>query len=69
MKKYLVVFEKASKNYAAYSPDIPGCAATGKTRKETEKNIREAIGFHLEGLKEDGLSLPEPTSFTEYVEV
>jgi predicted RNase H-like HicB family nuclease len=69
MKKYLVVFEKAKHNYAAYSPDIPGCAATGKTRKETEKNIREAIGFHLEGLKEDGLSLPEPTSFTEYVEV
>ena len=69
MKKYLVVFEKAEKNYAAYSPDIPGCAATGRTRKETEKNIREAIGFHLDGLREDGLSLPEPTSFTEYVEV
>ena len=69
MKKYLVVFEKAEKNYAAYSPDIPGCAATGRTRKETEKNIREATGFHLDGLREDGLSLPEPTSFTEYVEV
>ena len=69
MKKYLVVFEKAEKNYAAYSPDIPGCAATGRTRKETEKNIREAIGFHMDGLREDGLSLPEPTSFTEYVEV
>jgi predicted RNase H-like HicB family nuclease len=69
MKKYLVVFEKAKNNYAAYSPDIPGCAATGKTRKEAEKNIREAIGFHLDGLKEDGLSLPEPNSFTEYVEV
>ena len=67
--QYLVVFEKAKNNYAAYSPDIPGCIATGKTWKETEKNIREAIGFHLEGLKEDGLALPEPTSFTEYVEV
>jgi predicted RNase H-like HicB family nuclease len=69
MKKYLVVFEKVKNNKAAYSPDIPGCAATGKTRKEAEKNIREAIGFHLDGLKEDGLSLPEPNSFTEYVEV
>ena len=69
MYKYLVIFEKAGDNYSAYSPDIPGCIATGRTRDEVEKNIREAIGFHVEGLVEDELPLPEPTSFTEYVEV
>ncbi len=69
MHKYLVIFEKANGNYSAYSPDIPGCIATGTTRNEAEKNIREAISFHIEGLKEDGLPLPEPASFTEYVEV
>lgn len=56
--KYLVVFEKANKNYSAYSPDLPGCVATGATRKEVEKNIREAISFHLEGLKEMGYRCP-----------
>ena len=69
MKKYLVIYEKAKENYSAYSPDIPGCIATGKTRKETEKNIKEAISLHIDGLKEDGQSLPEPSSFTEYVEI
>ena len=69
MLKYLVVFEKANGNYSAYSPDIPGCIATGSTREEVEKNIREAISFHIEGLKEDGLSVPEPASSTEYIEV
>lgn len=69
MHKYLVIYEKARNNYSAYSPDIPGCIATGKTRQEVEKNIKEAIGFHLEGLKEDGLELPEPSSFTGYVVV
>jgi predicted RNase H-like HicB family nuclease len=69
MYKYLVIFEKADGNYSAYSPDLPGCIATGKNRKEVEKNIREAINFHIEGLKEDGLPVPEPSSFTEYVEV
>jgi predicted RNase H-like HicB family nuclease len=69
MRKYLVVYEKAKENYSAYSPDIPGCIAAGKTRKETERNIKEAISFHLDGLKEDGLPLPESCSFTEYVEV
>lgn len=69
MKKYLVIFEKAANNYSAYSPDIPGCVATGNTRLSVEKNIKKAISFHLEGLKEDGLPLPEPSSFTEYIEV
>jgi len=69
MQKYLVVYEKARDNYSAYSPDIPGCIATGKTRKEVEKNIKEAISFHVEGLEKDGLHLPETASFTDYVEV
>ena len=69
MHKYSVIFEKAGDNYSAYSPDIPGCIATRTTRDETGKNIREAIGFHIEGLGEDGLPLPEPASFTEHIEV
>ena len=69
MQKYLVIFEKANGNYSAYSPDLPGCIATGGTRKEAEKNIREAILFHIAGLAEDRLPVPEPSSFTEYVEV
>ncbi len=69
MYKYLVIFEKAGDNCSAYSPDLPGCIATGSTRDEVEKNIREAISFHIEGLTEDGLPLPEPASFTEYIEV
>ena len=69
MRKYLVIFEKANGNYSAYSPDIPGCVATGATRKDVEKNIREAINFHIEGLEKDGAPIPEPSSFTEYIEV
>ena len=67
--RYLVIFEKANDNYSAYSPDIPGCIATGRTYAEAEKNISEAISFHIAGLKEDGLPVPEPSSFTEYIEV
>ena len=69
MHKYLVIFEKANGNYSAYSPDLPGCIATGVTRDEVEKNIREAVRFHVEGLVEDGLPIPEPSSFTEYIQV
>ena len=69
MQKYLVIYEKVGTNYSAYSPDIPGCIATGKTHKAVEKNIREAINFHLEGLEKDGLPLPEPASSIDYVEV
>ena len=68
MHKYLVIFEKANNNYSAYSPDLPGCIATGKTRNEVEKNIRAAISFHIEGLRKDRLPIPEPSSFTEYIE-
>ena|ERR1700674_1016131 len=69
MMRYAIVIEKAKGNYAAYVPDLPGCVATGSTRKETERQIREAIEFHLEGLREDGLTIPKPTSACEYVEV
>lgn len=69
MSKYLVVIEKAEKNFAAYCPDLPGCVATGKTKREAEKNIREAIAFHLEGLKEDRMPIPPHTATAEYVAV
>jgi predicted RNase H-like HicB family nuclease len=64
-----VVIEKAEGNYAAYVPDLPGCVATGATVQETEQEIRQAILFHLEGLRADGLPIPEPSSRVEYVEV
>ena len=66
---YTVIIEKAENNYSAYVPDLPGCVATGKTREETAQNIREAIAFHLEGLREDGIPIPEPQTAAEFVEV
>lgn len=69
MKRYAVVIEKAQSNYAAYVPDLPGCVATGATVEETEHRLREAIELHLEGMREDGASIPEPSSVVEYVEV
>lgn len=67
--RYAVVIEKAAGNYAAYVPDLPGCVATGATVQETEREIQEAIRFHLEGLRADGLPIPEPSSRVEYVDV
>jgi len=67
--RYAIVIEKAENNYSAYVPDLPGCVATGKTVEETETQIREAIEFHLEGLREDGLPIPPPASRVEYVDV
>ena len=67
--KYAVIIEKAANNYSAYVPDLPGCVATGKTREATAQNIREAIAFHLEGLREDGMPIPEPQTSAEFVEV
>ena len=61
--------EKAKSNYAAYVPDLPGCVATGATVEETERRVREAIKVHIEGLREDGLPVPEPSSVVDYVEV
>jgi predicted RNase H-like HicB family nuclease len=67
--KYAVVIEHSPHNYAAYVPDLPGCVATGSTREEVERNIREAIIFHLDGLRDDGLPIPEPQTTTISVEV
>lgn len=66
--KYGVVIEKVANNYAAYVPDLPGCAVTGATVADVERDIRVAIRFHLDGLREDGKPLPEPTAVLEYVE-
>lgn len=66
--RYAVVIEKANGNYSAYVPDLPGCVATGATQREVEQNIREAIRFHLDGLREDGLPIPGPTSTCDYVD-
>ena len=67
MYRFLIVIEKADGNYSAYSPDLPGCVATGATREEAEQNMYQAIEMHIEGLREDGLPVPESTSFAEYV--
>jgi predicted RNase H-like HicB family nuclease len=67
--RYAIVIEKAENNYAAYVPDLPGCVTTGDTIEETEQQIREAIEFHIRGLREDGLPIPEPSSKVNYVEV
>ncbi len=66
--KYAVVIERAPHNYAAYVPDLPGCITTGATVEETARNIREAIEFHLEGMREDGLPIPEPQTIVAEIE-
>lgn len=67
--RYAIVIEKAEGNYSAYVPDLPGCVATGATVAEVEAGIREAIIFHVEGLREDGMPVPDGASQVEYVEV
>ncbi|HWS71005.1 MAG TPA: type II toxin-antitoxin system HicB family antitoxin [Thermoanaerobaculia bacterium] len=69
MHRFLVVIEEAGENYSAYSPDLPGCVATGATRDEAERNMYEAIQLHIDGLREDGLPIPDSTAFAEYVVV
>lgn len=66
--KYLIVIEKSDTGYSAYSPDLPGCVSTGTTPEETEQNMQEAIKFHIDGLKEEGYDIPQPTSHSSYVE-
>ena len=66
--KYVVVYEKAGDNYSAYVPDLPGCVATGSSKDEVERLIREAISFHLEGLGEENRTAPDPSSWTDMVE-
>ncbi len=67
--QYLVVIEKGSSSYGAYVPDLPGCIAVGATRAEVTRLIHEAIGFHIEGLRDDGQAVPPPASQAELVEV
>ena len=67
--RYAVVIEKGKGNYSAYVPDLPGCVAVGDTVEEIEREIQEAIEFHLEGMRADGQPIPEPSSRVEYVEV
>ena len=67
--KYLVVYEQGETSFGAYVPDLPGCVAVGESLDEVKTLIREAIDIHLDGMKEDGLRIPEPSSHTEFVEV
>ncbi|MCL4369871.1 MAG: type II toxin-antitoxin system HicB family antitoxin [Chloroflexi bacterium] len=69
MHRFLVVIEKAGANYSAYSPDLPGCVATGDTREEAERNMYEAIQMHVQGLLEDGLPVPASQATAEYVAI
>ncbi|WP_017294359.1 type II toxin-antitoxin system HicB family antitoxin [Geminocystis herdmanii] len=66
--RYAIVIEKAPSNYSAYCPDLPGCVATGDTIEELKNEMTEAITFHLEGLREEGLPIPLPLSLTDYIE-
>lgn len=67
--RYAIVIEQAAANFSAYVPDLPGCVATGKTLEEAEANLRAAIAFHLEGLREDGLPVPPPISHVDYLDI
>jgi predicted RNase H-like HicB family nuclease len=69
MKKYAIVIERGDHNLSAYVPDLPGCITTGRTVEEIERNIREAMELHLEGLREDGEAIPEPHTAVTYVEL
>lgn len=67
--RYMVIVEKGDDSFGTYVPDLPGCVAVGETREEALRLIQEAIEFHLEGMREEGLPIPEPSSSGEYVEV
>jgi predicted RNase H-like HicB family nuclease len=69
MKKYLVVIEKTATEYSAYSPDLLGCVATGKTRSMVERRMKEAVRFHLDGLKAEGYNIPRPNAYSTYFEI
>jgi predicted RNase H-like HicB family nuclease len=69
MTKYLIIIEESASGFSAYSPDLPGCVSTGLTPQETENNMRDAIKFHIDGLKQEGLKVPEPVSRSSYVEI
>jgi predicted RNase H-like HicB family nuclease len=67
--RYAIVVEKAKRNYACYAPDVPGCIATGKTVAEAVQQMKEALEFHFEGLREDHAPIPDPATLVEYVDV
>lgn len=67
--KYLIVLERTEAGFSAFSPDLPGCVSTGDSEETVVRNMREAIAFHIDGLKEDGLPVPVPNSRSSYVEV
>ena len=67
--RYLIVIEPTDTGFSAYSPDLPGCVSTGATRKEVERNMQEATELHLEGLREEGYPVPEPSTWSAYVEI
>lgn len=67
MMRYAVVFENAGKNWAAYVPDLPGCVATGNSLDDCKREIANAIRFHLDGLREDGIDIPPPSSVADYI--
>jgi predicted RNase H-like HicB family nuclease len=67
--KYLIVIEPTSTGFSAYSPDLPGCVSTGASREECERNMQEAIAFHLDGLRQEGEAVPPPTTSAAFVEV
>jgi len=69
MKKYLIVIEPTDSGYSTYSPDLPGCVSTGKSREEAERHMREAIEFHVDGLRQEGYPVPEPQATSSYVEL
>lgn len=69
MRKYLIVIEETSSGYSAYSPDLDGCVSAGRTPEEVEKNMQEAIAFHLAGLRLEGMQVPDPHTYSTYVEV
>ena len=67
--KYLIVIESTPTGFSAYSPDVPGCVATGSTREDAEREMRDAISFHLDGLRQEGEKLPEPKASSTYVDI
>jgi predicted RNase H-like HicB family nuclease len=69
MKRYLIVIEPTESGYSSYLPDLPGCVSTGKTREDAERNMREAIAFHVDGLRREGYAVPESQASSSYIEL
>jgi len=69
MKKYLIIVEKTDTGYSAFSPDVPRCGSVGDTKEEVERHIQEAIEFHLEGLRLEGYDIPEPSTYSSYIDI